>query len=67
MKKIQLAGIIAGALSAAVIGFGALGWSVRRDLLDAGDPEVAEADSPATERRRRRPRDEDVEDALLER
>ncbi|MDH2444432.1 SURF1 family protein [Amnibacterium sp. CER49] len=51
----------------AVIGFGALGWSVRRDLLDAGDPEVTEADTRAAERRRRRPRDEDVEDALLER
>ncbi len=47
-------------------GFGALAWSVRRDLRDAGDPEVLAADERATVRRSRRaPSDESAEDALL--
>lgn len=46
--------------------FGALAWSVRRDLRDAGDPEVLAADERAEVRRSRRPpSDESAEDALL--
>ena len=51
----------------ALIGFLALGLSVRRDLRDAGDPDVAEADDRAALRRvRRGPTDAEIEDALLE-
>ncbi len=49
----------------ALLGFGALGWSIRRDLRDAGDEVVLAADARAAERRARRaPSDESVEDAL---
>ncbi|MGN6742105.1 MAG: SURF1 family cytochrome oxidase biogenesis protein [Amnibacterium sp.] len=52
----------------AVIAFVALGWSVRRSLRDAGDPDILEADRRAAERRRRKaPSDEAVEDTLLDR
>jgi membrane protein implicated in regulation of membrane protease activity len=52
----------------AVIAFVALGWSVRRSLRDAGDPDILEADRRAEERRRKRaPTDEAVEDTLLDR
>lgn len=51
----------------AVLGFGMLGWSIRRDLRDAGDEAVLAADL-RTERRRahRAPSDEAAEDALLD-
>lgn len=50
------------------VGFGLLGWSIRRDLRDAGDEAVLAADERSQERRRRRaPSDEAAEDALLER
>lgn len=49
----------------ALLGFGALGWSIRRDLLDAGDEVVTAAEERAIARRARRaPSDEAVEDAL---
>lgn len=49
----------------AMLGFGALGWSIRRDLLDAGDDVIVAADRRATARRATRaPSDESVEDAL---
>ena len=49
----------------ALLGFGALGWSIRRDLRDAGDEVVLAADARAAERRAKRaPTDESVEDAL---
>lgn len=52
----------------AFIAFIALGWSVRRSLRDAGDPDILEADRRAEERRRKRtPTDEAVEDTLLDR
>jgi cytochrome oxidase assembly protein ShyY1 len=51
-----------------LLGFGALGWSIRRDLLDAGDEVVTAAEERAVARRARRaPSDESVEDALSER
>jgi cytochrome oxidase assembly protein ShyY1 len=52
----------------ALIAFFGLGWSVRRSLRDAGDPDVLEADERAEARRRMRaPSDEAVEDSLLDR
>lgn len=52
----------------AVIAFGALGWSIRRDLRDAGDEVVLAADARRAERRgRRAPSDEAAEDALVDR
>jgi cytochrome oxidase assembly protein ShyY1 len=49
----------------ALLGFGALGWSIRRDLLDAGDETVVAAEERAIARRARRaPSDEAVEDQL---
>lgn len=49
----------------AILGFGALGWSIRRDLRDAGDEVILEADERAAVRRAKRaPSDEAVEDAL---
>lgn len=52
----------------ALLGFGALGWSIRRDLLDAGDEVVVAAEERALERRAKRaPSDEAVEDALADR
>ncbi|WP_375400382.1 SURF1 family protein [uncultured Amnibacterium sp.] len=52
----------------ALIGFFALGLTVRRDLRDAGDPDVLVADDRAALRRLKRgPTDDEVEDALLER
>ncbi|HEV7623327.1 MAG TPA: SURF1 family protein [Amnibacterium sp.] len=52
----------------AVIAFLGLGWSVRRSLRDAGDPDILEADRRAAARRRTRaPTDETVEDSLLDR
>jgi cytochrome oxidase assembly protein ShyY1 len=52
----------------ALIAFFALGWSVRRSLRDAGDPDVLEADRRADARRSTRaPSDETVEDSLLDR
>jgi cytochrome oxidase assembly protein ShyY1 len=49
----------------ALLGFGALGWSIRRDLLDAGDEVVTAAEERAVLRRSKRaPSDESVEDAL---
>jgi cytochrome oxidase assembly protein ShyY1 len=52
----------------AVVGFGLLGWSIRRDLRDAGDEAVLAADQRLAERRARRaPSDESAEDALLDR
>ena len=52
----------------AVIAFGALGWSIRRDLRDAGDEAVLAADARRELRRRgRTPSDESVEDALADR
>jgi cytochrome oxidase assembly protein ShyY1 len=49
----------------ALLGFGALGWSIRRDLLDAGDEVVTAAEERAEARRARRaPSDEAVEDEL---
>jgi cytochrome oxidase assembly protein ShyY1 len=52
----------------ALIAFFALGWSVRRSLRDAGDPDVLEADRRADARRSTRaPSDEAVEDSLLDR
>ncbi|MDQ1531154.1 MAG: hypothetical protein QOE37_1259 [Microbacteriaceae bacterium] len=50
----------------ALIAFGVLGWSVRRELLDAGDPDVVAADERQAGRRRA-PTDEAVEDALIDR
>lgn len=51
----------------AMIGFFALGLTVRRDLRDSGDPDVADADERAALRRLRRgPTDDEFEDALLE-
>jgi cytochrome oxidase assembly protein ShyY1 len=48
----------------ALLGFGALGWSIRRDLRDAGDEVILAADERAAARRARRaPSDEAVEDA----
>lgn len=52
----------------ALLGFGALGWSIRRDLLDAGDEVVTAAEERAVARRAKRaPSDEAVEDALVDR
>jgi cytochrome oxidase assembly protein ShyY1 len=52
----------------ALIAFFGLGWSVRRGLRDAGDPDVLEADERAAARRSTRaPSDEAVEDSLLDR
>lgn len=52
----------------AVVGFGLLGWSIRRDLRDAGDEAVLAADARSAERRAgRAPSDEAAEDALLDR
>jgi cytochrome oxidase assembly protein ShyY1 len=52
----------------AVVGFGLLGWSIRRDLRDAGDEAVLAADERSLERRARKaPSDEAAEDALLDR
>ncbi len=52
----------------ALIAFFGLGWSVRRSLRDAGDPDILEADERAEARRRvRAPSDEAVEDSLLDR
>jgi prephenate dehydrogenase len=52
----------------AVVGFGLLGWSIRRDLRDAGDAAVLAADERARQRRTgRAPTDEAAEDALLDR
>jgi cytochrome oxidase assembly protein ShyY1 len=52
----------------ALLGFGALGWSIRRDLLDAGDEVVTAAEERAVARRARRaPSDESVEDELTAR
>lgn len=49
----------------ALLGFGALGWSIRRALRDAGDEVILEADERAAVRRAKRaPSDEAVEDAL---
>ena len=49
----------------ALLGFGALGWSIRRDLLDAGDEVVTAAEGRAVIRRAKRaPSDESVEDEL---
>jgi cytochrome oxidase assembly protein ShyY1 len=51
----------------ALLGFVALGWSIRRDLLDAGDEVVTAAEERAVARRARRaPSDEAVEDRLTE-
>jgi cytochrome oxidase assembly protein ShyY1 len=51
----------------ALLGFGALGWSIRRDLLDAGDEVVAAAEERAVARRAKRaPSDESVEDELTD-
>jgi cytochrome oxidase assembly protein ShyY1 len=51
----------------ALLGFGALGWSIRRDLLDAGDDVVTAAEDRAVARRARRaPSDEAVEDELTD-
>ncbi|HEY8317480.1 MAG TPA: SURF1 family protein [Amnibacterium sp.] len=52
----------------ALLAFFGLGWSVRRSLRDAGDPDVLEADLRAEARRSRRaPSDEAAEDSLLDR
>jgi len=52
----------------ALIAFFGLGWSVRRSLRDAGDPDILEADERAAARRSTRaPTDEAVEDSLLDR
>ena len=52
----------------AVVGFGLLGWSIRRDLRDAGDEAVLAADERSAARRAARaPSDEAAEDALLDR
>lgn len=52
----------------ALLGFGALGWSIRRDLLDAGDEVVTAAEDRAVARRAKRaPSDESVEDELVDR
>jgi cytochrome oxidase assembly protein ShyY1 len=52
----------------ALIAFFGLGWSVRRSLRDAGDPDILEADERAAARRSTRaPSDEAVEDSLLDR
>ncbi len=52
----------------AAIAFGALGWSIRRDLRDAGDASVLAADARrAVRTARRAPSDESAEDALLDR
>lgn len=52
----------------AIIAFFGLGWSVRRSLRDAGDPDILEADLRAeTRRAKRAPSDEAVEDQLLDR
>ncbi|MBW4041650.1 MAG: SURF1 family protein [Acidobacteria bacterium] len=49
----------------ALLGFGALGWSIRRDLLDTGDEVVTAAEERAEVRRSKRaPSDEAVEDEL---
>lgn len=51
----------------ALLGFGALGWSIRRDLLDTGDEVVTAAAERAVVRRARRaPSDESVEDELTD-
>ncbi|HEY0374425.1 MAG TPA: SURF1 family protein [Amnibacterium sp.] len=51
----------------ALIAFFGLGWSVRRSLRDAGDPDILEADERAAARRSTRaPTDEAVEDSLLD-
>jgi cytochrome oxidase assembly protein ShyY1 len=51
----------------ALLGFGALGWSIRRDLLDAGDEVVTAAEERAIERRAKRaPSDEAIEDELTD-
>ena len=51
----------------ALLGFGALGWSIRRDLLDAGDEVVTAAEERAVARRAKRaPSDEAVEDELTD-
>jgi cytochrome oxidase assembly protein ShyY1 len=52
----------------ALLAFGALGWSIRRDLLDSGDEVVTAAEERAIARRAKRaPSDEAVEDALVDR
>jgi cytochrome oxidase assembly protein ShyY1 len=52
----------------ALLGFGALGWSIRRDLLDSGDEVVTAAEERAEVRRSKRaPSDEAIEDALVDR
>lgn len=52
----------------ALLGFGALGWSIRRDLLDRGDEVVTAAEERAQVRRAKRaPSDEAVEDELVDR
>ncbi|MDQ1513096.1 MAG: hypothetical protein QOC59_938 [Microbacteriaceae bacterium] len=50
----------------ALLAFGVLGWSVRRELLEAGDPDVGGGDEQRSARRRARS-DESVEDALIDR
>jgi cytochrome oxidase assembly protein ShyY1 len=51
----------------ALLGFGALGWSIRRDLLDEGDEVVTAAEERAQVRRAKRaPSDEAVEDELTD-
>lgn len=51
----------------ALLGFGALGWSIRRDLLDAGDEVVVAAEERAIVRRSKRaPSDESIEDELTD-
>jgi cytochrome oxidase assembly protein ShyY1 len=50
----------------ALIAFGMLGWSVRRELLEAGDPAVTGTDEDRANRRRVET-DESVEDALIDR
>lgn len=52
----------------AAIAFGALAWSIRRGLRDAGDEVIVAADARRTARRAlRAPTDEAAEDALIER
>jgi len=52
----------------ALLAFFGLGWSVRRSLRDAGDPDILAADLRAEARRSKRaPSDEAAEDQLLDR
>ena len=52
----------------AMLGFGGLVWSVRRDLRDAGDMVILEADARRAERQKgRAPTDEAIEDQLVDR